>query len=196
MKKIQGVLTEVNKNDINLLKERPDEFWKDVEEIGEFAFCNSGIDNVAVPASVKKLAPRAFDSCKYLTAVALPESMNNVSKFAFQWCWSLKKVLLPETITKIEKGAFFGCEALENIFLPEGIIKIEDGAFEHCHHLCKITLPKSLEKVGAKVFNQCARLKEIYALNGETDFDEKAFIGLNKETKLFLAQTEEKELED
>ena len=82
MKKTNGVLTEVSRNDIELLKVNPDYFWSEVNEIGSFAFTNSGVEQITIPESVKNLKERAFAGCKNLKAIALPQSMNKVSKFA------------------------------------------------------------------------------------------------------------------
>ena len=61
MKKINGVLYNVNEEDIDLLKKNPTEFWKDVTSIGQYAFegCES-LTELNIPNSVTSIGDRAF----------------------------------------------------------------------------------------------------------------------------------------
>lgn len=190
MKKQKGVLSEVTKEDIKLLKENPVEFWADVKEIGEFAFTNSGVTSLVIPKGVEKLSVRAFHSCKHLEEVALPESMTEVNKCAFQWCWSLTNVLLPQTITQIKDFAFMGCEKMTKIYIPDSVEVIGKGAFAHCHNLEKVTLPENVKTIGEKVFYACGKLKEVYSM-GPVKFDNKIIEGMSVGAKLYVRQFED-----
>lgn len=189
MKKENGVLTEVNRFDLELLKNNPKKFWEGVEVIGANAFQDSKVEEIVVPNTVKKLAPRAFCGCKTLTVVALPESIDKVSQYCFQWCWSLTKVLLPQTIVEIGENAFAGCEKIEKIFIPDSVKKISSYAFAHCHNLQKITIPANVESVGFGAFYCDKKLKEVYAM-GNTKFHKDSFVGTNENLQVLSASVE------
>ena len=67
-------------------------------KIARFAFSDSLIEEVVIPAGVVEISARAFDSCV-----------------------NLKRVVLPDTLTKIGHGAFFGCSALSDINFPSSL---------------------------------------------------------------------------
>lgn len=189
MKKENGILSEVGKIDITLLKSQPEKFWEGVDTIGSGAFENSGVVELVIPPTIKSLKPRALGNCKHLTTVAIPESVTKITPYTFKWCWSLKKVLLPDTITDIEDYAFAGCEKLENIFIPDGVKSIGPYAFAHCHNLQKLVIPSSVEKVGFGAFYCDMKLKEVTAL-GNTKFHNETFVGTNGNVKLTTICTE------
>lgn len=189
MKKINGVLTNVEKNDIAMLEINPTEFWKDVNEIGANAFTDSGIVNIVIPNTIKKIGDRAFWSCKKLETVTIPQSVKKINHSAFHWCWNLTKVLMPETIEEIEDFAFAGCEKLDTLIIPEGVEKIGNGAFAHCHNFTKIVLPESVKDLGVKVFDHCKKLKEVYIM-GKFDLKKETFAGMKEGAKLFIRDYE------
>ena len=71
-----------------------------VERIGSRWFWGSGIESVAIPASVREIGTEAFGRCESLRFVIFTESIS------------------PETTTsaiRIEKNAFQDCDCLETI---------------------------------------------------------------------------------
>ena len=71
-----------------------------VERIGSRWFWGSGIESVAIPASVREIGAEAFGRCESLRFVTFTESIS------------------PETTTsaiRIEKNAFQDCDCLETI---------------------------------------------------------------------------------
>ena len=192
MKKENGVLIEVTKKDIPLLDINPQEFWKDVEVIGENAFTNSGIVNLAIPNTVKAIEKRAFHSCKHLQSVAIPEGIIKIEKSTFQWCWSLNKILLPQSIVNIDDFAFAGCEKMLDIFLPDNVKRIGKGAFSHCHQLEKLVIPENVGILSSKIVFGCGRLKEVWVM-GDPSCEKDTFEGLKAGTKIYLAEHEKEE---
>lgn len=59
-----GKLTKVTEEDLELLEKNPDEFWKGVNAIGNYAFkdCQE-IKNIDIPKSVKEIGMFAFWRC-------------------------------------------------------------------------------------------------------------------------------------
>lgn len=90
MDKIDGVLTNVTDLD---LKKKKNKIFEDVEEIGDFAFCD----------------------CKLLKEMVVPFGVKKVGNFAFSQCSSLKKITLPSTIYGLGNRIFVGCENLKTV---------------------------------------------------------------------------------
>ena len=70
MKVKNGVLIRVAKKDLALLQTNPNEFWKDIEEIGDYAFCFlNKLEQLTIPSTVKKIGKNAIYACKNLQAI-------------------------------------------------------------------------------------------------------------------------------
>lgn len=121
-KDIVAVLTSANKTIII-----PD----GVETIRQEAFaCNTNVEEVICPASLKNIGIKSFTECTSLRSVQLERSaVKELPDYVFSGCKQLECVLLPENIRRIGKDAFEKCEKLESLTLL-GIFKIEDNAFE------------------------------------------------------------------
>lgn len=145
-----------------------------VEEIGSNAFRETGLKEVAFPASLKKIGPQAFLKTQ-LENVVLPVNVEEIGPEAFREVTTLKSITLPNNLQKIggqafylctqlasvnyagsmksaegvvESAAFEGCEALTRIILPQSIAEIQEGIFIECTHLKQIILPESVKKIG------------------------------------------------
>ena len=92
-----------------------------------FADCDN-IESVVIPDSVICIGERAF---KYsgLEEIVLPGSLKKISAESFAGCWYLKKVVILQGVTEIEPQAFCGCSALDTVIIPESITKIASDAF-------------------------------------------------------------------
>ena len=71
-----------------------------VERIGNHWFWGSGIESLAVPASVREICVDAFSNCRRLKEVTIKGNSN---------------------LKTIGESAFYQCESLANINLPEGL---------------------------------------------------------------------------
>ena len=102
-----------------------------VETIRQEAFaCNTNVEEVICPASLKNIGIKSFTECTSLRSVQLEKSaVKELPDYVFSGCKQLECVLLPENIRRIGKDAFEKCEKLESLTLL-GIFKIEDNAFE------------------------------------------------------------------
>ena len=124
-----------------------------LEEISWDAFRGTGLKNVTIPCSVKKLGMgcfsesslvtvsfcdrsepieiegRAFEECRYLQKINLPEGLSIIRSFTFTET-ALNVIEIPSTVTSIEKSAFLFCKNLVLIeFKGDNFKKIEEGAF-------------------------------------------------------------------
>ena len=85
---------------------------EDVTSIGEGAFYNCVLTNIAIPNSVTNIDLEAFYKCSALTSIDIPEGVTNIGGGAFRGCSSLTSVVIPSTVTSIGNFAFEGCSAL------------------------------------------------------------------------------------
>ena len=70
MEKVNGVLTNVNYDDIEMLKTNPTEFWKGVTKIGNGAFIGrTNLERINIPKGVTEIEDSAFSSCINLTKI-------------------------------------------------------------------------------------------------------------------------------
>ena len=97
--------------------------------ISPYAFCNTDIQTITIPASVIALGEGAFTGCIDLQSITF--TGNSTEEFPTQ--------------------LFRGCSALSEISIPEGIRIIGEGVFAGCN-LQKILIPSTLDSIGAYNF--------------------------------------------
>ena len=83
-----------------------------VTVIGREAFFNSGLTEIEIPGTVRKIENNAFGSCHNLTDVYIPEGVDTLEVSAFSNCDKLATVELPSSLTVIEDWVFGGCNNL------------------------------------------------------------------------------------
>ncbi len=128
-----------------------------LSKIESGAFFGSGLEDIVVPASIKKYKG-AFNGCVHLKKAIIEDGVKQVDESAFSGCSSLTEVVLPNGITEIKSYAFFGCTSLESIVIPETVKIIGQSAFEGCKNLKSINLPENLKKLGKNAFKGCDSL--------------------------------------
>lgn len=171
-----------------------------VTEIGEFSFARSGLNKMTIPdsvrtisygafyhcnslvdveisASVKSIAPKAFDYTPWLqnfyesstddflivgdgillaykgsaSTVSIPKHVKSIAPYAFAQHTEIQKVIFHENIFRIDEGAFQNCNALQEIEGLLGVEEIGDYAFADCKRL-SLDLPVTLKKIGFGAF--------------------------------------------
>ena len=121
-------------------------------EIGNWAFRETSLSTIQLPARTIKVGDYAFSDCKKLGEAILPSTITELGKGVFSGCSALYSVSIPESISKLEDNLFYGCSDLEDIILPENITSIGESAFEDCSKLKIPTFPKGLENIGARAY--------------------------------------------
>ncbi len=161
-------------------------------EIAPYAFSTStlasGVDTIAIPASVTKIGEGAFAylNLKNITLPALTE----ISDYMLYGAESLTSVTIPASVTKIGVSAFEGCVALKGVEFADGSVlaEIGDSAFKNCEALESIVLPAGPAvnvsgntftggaKMGSEVFYGCVKLQTV-TLPSLTSLGDYTFFG-------------------
>ena len=165
MKKENGILLEVKEEDLALIKNNPEEFWKDVNVIGFRAFVEcSSLERIEIPEGVGEIGRCAFQGCKKLKEVILPKSLTKICGAAFENT-SIEKIEIPEEVQEVGHYSFSGCKNLKEVTLLGGIY-IDNNAFSCCGKLEKINFSSNLKVIGPNTFEYCAKLKKIILPKG------------------------------
>ncbi|MDE7087533.1 MAG: leucine-rich repeat domain-containing protein, partial [Clostridia bacterium] len=137
-----------------------------VKSIGDRAFAESGLEAVAVPASVETWKG-AFRECRSLTTVTVPRGIEKIADDAFTDCTALTEINLSDTdIKEIGNFAFSGCSKLKTVTLPDGLEKIDVCAFNNCTSLDEMTII-TVKIIGNEAFYKCTALKTIDVKDAE-----------------------------
>ena len=141
-------------------------------------FPNSGIVDIEIPKSVKKIGKFCFSKCKNLKKVTInhhiiPQGcfmkssvsevvMMNVKELcnsSFAFCKNLHSIMLPKTLRKIN-GFTFAESGIKNITIPPNVIVLGDSCFWCCESLEKVILSEGLQEIKNSCFANSS-IKEI-----------------------------------
>lgn len=100
-----------------------------VQSIEGFAFLNSKVRSVSIPASVKKIGTSVLECCENLEEVLFNASVTSIPQYMFYGCKSLKTIDLPDYITEIGICSFSRCENME-VYIGKNISNISTDAFK------------------------------------------------------------------
>lgn len=119
----------------------------------------SNLEFVEIPDSVVGIGAWAFAETN-LQEVTIPASVKTIGEEAFCRCGDLEEVKLSDGLKVIGRAAFAET-AIKDISLPDSVIVVGDYAFSNCMKLKSVTLSNSMEKVANYMFNECINLQQI-----------------------------------
>ena len=157
-----------------------------VTTIGNDAFYELRITDIAIAESVTSIGEKAFYKCTRLTSVTIPDNVSHIGEYAFTDCKSVNSMTLGKGVTHIARYAFLRCEGLTGVTIPDGIVQIGHGAFSNCSKLTSIILPDTLTKIDEGAFSFCTGLKNISLPAGVTSIEGSAFYGCKNMTQIVI----------
>ena len=89
--------------------------------IASYAFMNSGLEKIQIPATCMQISMSAFMNCNNLQEVILEEGLENVSSRAFKFT-PIKEIRLPSSITFLGNSIF---EHATKLLIPKNNAAIE-----------------------------------------------------------------------
>ncbi|NLY43569.1 MAG: leucine-rich repeat protein [Clostridiaceae bacterium] len=164
-------------------------FGSKVKGIGSYAFYNTVIKEIIVPASVEKIGTYAFANCTELTTVTICSGNTVVGDNAFYNCPKLTSIIIQDdnlyyydeygvmydaaktTLIKYPAGL-----TLTSYEVPDGVTVISDSAFYGAKNLTTVTLPDSVKTIGKNAFEGCTGLSSISLGNGVETIGSHAFL--------------------
>ncbi len=155
-----------------------------LRSIGYECFYWNALTNVHIPASVKAIGEKAFDSCDDLESITVAEengffasydgalySKDMTTVYRYPQAAKTKQIIVPDSVRTIEGNAFSDCINVVNIWLPDGITEIKRYTFTHCDKLTYIRLPETLTTLGYAPFSRCFDLHALYLPESLTSID-------------------------
>lgn len=177
--------------------------------VGEYAFGDNPLTNVALPAGLTTIGDWAFSGV-ILTKITLPAGLTSIGDFAFS-NGSLTDVTIPANVTKIGDNAFCenselktvkfadGCKCtsigdyafsetlITKLDIPGKVTKIGEGAFSGCLELTSLTMPASVRSLGGGFIDGCNKLKSFKIPVGVKKLNLNIFSDCSKTTISFAS---------
>ena len=131
-----------------------------LESIGIGAFCETGIESVTFPASLRRIRQGAFCGCENLRTAKFSEGLEvlGTDEYGYEDMTNgvfeesgLEDVRLPSTLKMIEHSAFEGCENLRRVQLPDGLTYIRSRCFFRAG-LTSVTITSNVVEIGYHAF--------------------------------------------
>ena len=138
-----------------------------IVEIGVSAFNYMKLEEINLPASLRKLNIYSFGNCHWLNVdpLIIPEGVVEIPTQCFVNCQNFKELILPTTLRTISPLAFYNTR-MEKIQFPNNLDSIGFAAFEGSALLRKAMIPDNCQRLGDFIFNHCDSLREIHIPNG------------------------------
>lgn len=116
-----------------------------VAEVGSFAFNNSNVETLYLPATIKYFSVSAFNGNSKIKEIYCESSQIQLGNYAFRWCNALTKVEM-KNIISVGEYAFANCTSLETLYLPKvtelGKHCFSETSFE------QIVIGKNIKSIG------------------------------------------------
>ena len=160
-----------------------------VEEIGDYAFYMSYLENVEVSpdnpyfSSVagslyNKDCTRLVYPCYGPTSYEILQSVTSIAPGAFAY-GSVTGVIIPDGVTQIPEEMFLACGGLTDVNIPAGVTSIDNSAFAGCENLSSLIIPDGVTTIGGGAFASCRSLTSLKIPAGVTSIGDYAFDGCN-----------------
>ena len=107
-------------------------------EVYKYAFANTNIESVSIPASVTAVGVSAFKYCEKLATVTFATGFTGtIGDSAFMECNSLTTFTIPAGIKEVD-SYIYRCHSLETIYVPSSVTKLDMYAFAYNENLKSI----------------------------------------------------------
>lgn len=144
----------------------------EVVSIGPFAFSESSVTRVYIPATVTDIASTSFDYCATLSQINVSEggafSSYDGVLFDSEYTAILRcpegrtgNYLIPSGVSYVGDRAFFNCVGMRDIASPGGLVSIGNYSFTNSG-VCTIPLQLGVISIGDCAFYGCFNLTNVW----------------------------------
>lgn len=151
-----------------------------IQTIGQYAFCNSGIKTIHLPEELRQIENGAF-ALSNIKNIVIPDKVTSLGKEVFSKCYELTDVTFPKSVTAIPKQTFMNCYNLKAVNVSD-ITVVSSDAFCNCEKLTtfdfsqvkelgdasfagtgiyEAVLSSKLSKLQSSVFCNCENLQSV-----------------------------------
>lgn len=117
---------------------------------------------IEIPASVRSVGKRAFDSCSNLSEIFGMQGVTNMGQAVFNQCENLQSLSWPKNLKIVPDQTFYKCTCFQSIkFTGDEIISVGDAAFYQCEYLQEIDIPGNITSIGESAFQECKSLTNL-----------------------------------
>ena len=127
-----------------------------IKKIGQYAFRDSGLQEVCLPKNIECISEGAFNGCSELRSVTWNCTCDVIPADCFSECSNLTNFDF-SNIKKIGRYAFWE-SGLQEICLPKSIEILEEGTFSGCSELQSVTWNCTCDVIPAYCFYFCTNL--------------------------------------
>lgn len=181
--------------------------WKgiDVVEIAAGGFAGlSGVQNILLPDTIKKISANAFNGCIEIESIDIGKYVEDIAGSAFAGWNENQRIndysgqIRANTLNncdariyatvKTETQTVSGYTGMKNLYgitLNDNIIAIEANAFSGCINLENFVLPSYVTTVGSLAFNDCTKIKSITLPKTLSTLADDAFTGWTNEQSIY-----------
>ena len=132
-----------------------------VNSIEWYAFSNTGLTSINIPANVSSILSGAFESCRSLKSITVDSNNTVYNDGNGSNCiieTATNKLIvgcnyttIPNTVVTLGESVFSGC-TFTTITLPNSLTTIGQQVFTNCSYLQKLTIPSSVNYIGNSAF--------------------------------------------
>ena len=136
-------------------------------------FQESGVEQVVLPRTLRRIEPYTFKGCGHLQSVKLPDGLESVGEHAF--CESgLRSIAIPAVLNTVDSSAFASCWNLLRVEFMEGretLGKDKENSsgwntLLRNKGIKVIVLPKTLRQISPNIFAGCDSLRTVQVGKG------------------------------
>lgn len=140
--------------------------------IDGYAFQQSGLTHISIPAGVTEIGEGICWKCPDLQRVEIAEGVKVIGERAFQECDKLKTdIHLPESMTHLGDYAFVA-SGITGINIPSGVKNIPQQLCAGCANLKKVDIAEGVTSLGYAAFYNCPSVSSLILPSTLTSIDD------------------------
>ena len=120
----------------------------------------SGLEEIALPNTLKRVDEATFYECNYLNIVWVEDGCTADIGRKIWPC-----AILFSTQTKAGDQFLRDLRRLREVAIPDGVERVEDSWFRRSH-IESVTFPASVRELGEEAFYDCAQLRTVRFAEG------------------------------